>query len=145
MRGIVKVVEKATGFFNNLLKPPAATKSAWILFQGALIPTRRFRWVVLLLLGSIHLLAQAEWPHISPGALNVGETCFLRPRIGDSAPTGRNFASQWPNRILFLVIHDNLVGLDGFGHVLVSFGQASAALASIAPQKTRCSRGMTAV
>src|SRR6478672_7505056 len=55
----------------------------------------------------LHLLAQAEWAHVRPDLLDVGQARRLVAREARLAPAQRQFAILRPDRILLLVIdHD---------------------------------------
>src|SRR5215813_13524815 len=61
-----------------------------------------------------HLLPQAQWPHVRPYFLDVGQTFFPAAAFARIGPTGSVFPVSGPNRILFFVIHYDLVSRSVF-------------------------------
>src|SRR5919106_530491 len=56
-----------------------------------------------------HLLSQAEWPHVRPNFLDVGQTLRFRSCLSHAGPTERVLTVRRPNGILFFVIHYDVI------------------------------------
>jgi hypothetical protein len=56
-----------------------------------------------------HLLAQTQWPHISPNFFDVLETLHLWANLARVLPAKRVFAIRRPDRVLLFVIDYRLV------------------------------------
>ena len=57
----------------------------------------------------LHVLAQAERPHISPDFLDVVETLGFQAAFAGIEPAQRVFSLLGPDRILLFVIDDDFV------------------------------------
>src|SRR5262245_1127016 len=60
-------------------------------------------------LALVHLLPEALRAHVSPYFFDVGQALLLRAFLPRKRPAGRRLSIREPDRILFLVVHDNLV------------------------------------
>src|SRR5262249_848390 len=58
---------------------------------------------------AIHLLPQAQPPHVGPDLLDVGEAVGLGARLALRAPAQRQLAVRRPDGVLLLVIDDHSV------------------------------------
>ena len=56
-----------------------------------------------------HLPSLAERPHIGPNFLDVVETLLLIGLLSDDRPAIRDLSVRAPDRVLFFVVHDNVV------------------------------------
>jgi hypothetical protein len=57
-----------------------------------------------------HVLTQAQGPHVSPDLVDVVETDRLGSTCPDCVPTKRELSTSGPDRILLLVIYNDLIG-----------------------------------
>src|SRR4051794_36455707 len=57
---------------------------------------------------SLHLATQAQWPHVCPHLIDVGEALRLDSGFAHLIPTRGYGATVWPDRILLLMVDHNL-------------------------------------
>ena len=57
----------------------------------------------------MHFFAQTQWPHVGPDRFDMGQTLLFGAGFSRVFPSGRILAVSRPDRILFLVIYDDLV------------------------------------
>jgi len=62
-----------------------------------------------MLLRCFHLLAQAQWPHVSPYFLNESQAFGFRSTFPGSEPAERIISMVGPDRILLFMVDDNFV------------------------------------
>jgi hypothetical protein len=58
---------------------------------------------------AVHLVPQTERSHICPHLFDVIQALLLRPLLTHIPPIRRVLSVRGPNRVLFLVVNDNLV------------------------------------
>lgn len=57
----------------------------------------------------LHLLPQAQRPHVCPHFLDVGQAFFLGAALTRIPPAESILAIGWPDRVLLLMIQDDFV------------------------------------
>src|SRR5215207_7675658 len=58
----------------------------------------------------VHLAAEAQWTHVGPNLIDIGEALGLQSLLTHIAPSGGILTIRRPDRILFFVIDHYFVG-----------------------------------
>src|SRR5438128_6217799 len=99
---------------NKIANTRLAAVTAW-LTVWLRTPKRRS---VLLFLSLLHLLSQAERPHVGPDFFDIGQAFRLRSALAHVVPAQRVFTIRGPDRVLLLVINYYLINRSVFALVL---------------------------
>src|SRR5690348_7384063 len=72
-------------------------------------PAGNDRRLVSGLSGGVHLLTKAARPHVGPDLVDIGHAVGLAALFADGPPAGRDVVVDQPERVLFLVVDQNLI------------------------------------
>lgn len=89
--------------------------------QGFVTGEMAWKWIHLSLCCHLrHPLTEAEWTHVSPDFLDIGQALPLRPGLSRVIPAESVFTASGPNRVLLFVVDYYVVDRCVFGFVVVT-------------------------